>query len=174
MDRTQKPQAEVNIRDAIESDVDAINAIFNHYVLTCTCTYQVEPDTIAEREAWFKEHGPNHPVIVAELGNEVVAWGSLSRWGSNRGRHAYRFTVEDSVYVRRDMHGRGIGAVILTELLRRAKDLGYHSVLASISADRTPSVSLHEKFGFVKVAHLPQVGTKFDKWLDVVYLQKML
>jgi L-amino acid N-acyltransferase len=177
-ERQMKPskdrQAEAPLREATGGDLVAINDIYNHYVRVCTCTYQVEPDSMADREAWFKEHGPRHPVIVAESAGEVVAWGSLSAWGSRRAREAYSLTVEDSVYVRHDMHGRGIGAAILTELMRRAKALGYHSVLASISADREVSLRLHEKFGFSKVAHLHEVGMKFEKWLDVVYLQKRL
>jgi L-amino acid N-acyltransferase len=159
------------LRDATDGDLAAINDIYNHYVLTCTCTYQEEPETIAERQAWFGAHDARHPVIVAQVAGEVVGWGSLSRFHA---REAYRFTVEDSVYVRHDMQGRGIGAAILAELVRRAKALGYRSILASISADRTASISLHEKYGFAKVAHLAEVGFKFGRWLDVVYLQKML
>lgn len=162
------------LRDATDGDLVAINDIYNHYVLTCTCTYQMEPGTVSDREVWFREHGPNHPVIVAETKGEVVAWGSLSPWGSSHSRHAYRFTVEDSVYVRHDMYRRGIGGAILAELIRRAQRLQYRSILASISADRTPSICLHERLGFSKVAHLREVGLKFDKWLDVVYLQKKL
>ncbi len=165
---------EATIRDATEADLAAINDIYNHYVLTCTCTYQEQPDTPADRQEWFKAHGPKHPVIVAEADGQVVAWGSLSKFGRKQGWHAYRFTAEDSVYVRPDMKGRGLGRIILSELISRAKALGYHSIFASISGEQTASIALHEKFGFVKVGRLPEIGYKFDKWLDVVYMQKML
>ncbi len=162
------------IRDATEADLAAINDIYNHYVRTCTCTYQEQPDTAADRQEWFEAHGPKHPVIVAEADGQVVAWGSLSKFGRNQSWDAYRFTAEDSVYVRPDMKGRGLGRIILSELINRAKALGYHSIFASISADQTASIALHEKFGFAKVGRLPEIGYKFDKWLDVVYMQKML
>jgi len=162
------------IRDATPADLGEINDIYNYYVLTCTCTYQELPESAADRSEWFKSHDSKHPVIVAELEGEIVGWGSLSQFGGPRARSAYRFTVEDSVYVRHDMQRQGIGAAILAELIRQAKALGYRSIVASISADRTPSISLHEKLGFAKVAHLREVGLKFGRWLDVVYLQKML
>ncbi len=174
MNSNQEQLVEFVLRDAAGGDLAAINDIYNHYVRTSTCTYQVEPDTVSDREAWFREHGPDHPVIVAEMKREILGWGSLSPWGSSHSRDAYRFTVEDSIYVRHDMHRRGIGGAILAELIRRAQRLRYRSILASISADRTASILLHEKFGFSKAAHLQEVGLKFDKWLDVVFLQKML
>ena len=174
MNLSRNQLAEVILRDATDGDLADINDIYNHYVLTCTCTYQEEPDTIDDRKAWFKAHGPDHPVIVAEVAGEIVAWGALSPFGSVHSRRAYRFTIEDSVYVRHDMHGRGIGTAVLAELIRRAKELRYRSILASCSMDRTTSIGLHEKFGFCKVAHFREVGFKFEKWLDVVYLQKTL
>jgi len=174
MSLNKKQPAEAVLRDATADDLAAINEIYNHYVLTCTCTYQEVPDTLASRTAWFEEHGANYPVIVAEVNGEVVAWGSLSAWGVAHKRNAYRFTAEDSVYIRNGWQGRGLGTIILAELIRRAKTLGFHSILASISSDRTPSIRLHEKLGFVKLAHLPEIGFKFDRWLDVVHLQKRL
>jgi L-amino acid N-acyltransferase len=170
----REPRAEVTLREAGAGDLVAINDIFNYYVSTSTCTYQEEPETIDDRAAWFTAHGPNHPVIVAEAGSEIIAWGALSPYGGVRARRAYRFTVEDSVYVRHDLHGHGIGTAILADLVRRATTLGYRSILASVSADRTPSIRLHEKFGFIQVARFREVGLKFDTWLDVVYLQKRL
>jgi phosphinothricin acetyltransferase len=161
----------VVLRDAIASDLPAINDIFNHYVLTCTCAWQHEPDTMAQRQAWFAAHGVAHPVIVAERGGEVIGWGSLSPFHHRSG---YRFTVEDSLYIRADSQGRGIGTMLLTVLLRRAKALGYHSVMALISADQGASLALHAKFDFEERGRLREAGFKFDQWLDVVYMQTML
>ncbi|QIF04284.1 GNAT family N-acetyltransferase [Roseimicrobium sp. ORNL1] len=159
------------IRPATEADLPAINAIYNHYVLHSTCTYQTEPSTAEERLEWFRQHGEKHPVIVAEEDGQVVGWGSLSRFHP---RAAYGHSVEDSVYLHHEWQGRGLGGILLGELLRLAKELGHHTVLGGIDADQAASVALHAKFGFVKVSHLKEVGYKQDRWLDVIWMQKML
>ena len=159
------------IRSATRADLPAINDIYNHYVLHSTCTYQEEPATMAEREAWFNIHGPEHPVTVLELDGQIAGWGSLSKFHP---RSAYRFTVENSVYVHHELHRRGIGAALMQDLLRRATELKLHTIIAGIDTEQTPSLALHRKFGFVEVAHLKQVGFKFNRWLDVIYMQKML
>ena len=132
--------SQIAIRQARADDLAAINDIYNYYVASSTCTYQVEPTTREEREEWFAEHGEKHPVIVAEWEGAVVAWGSLSPF---RGRCAYQFTVEDSVYVRHDMYRRGIGQALLQELVERAGALGHHTIVAAISAEQEPSIALH-------------------------------
>jgi L-amino acid N-acyltransferase YncA len=159
------------IRPATEADLPAINAIYNHYVLHSTCTYQTEPSTAEERLEWFRQHGEKHPVIVTEEDGQVVGWGSLSRFHP---RAAYGHSVEDSVYLHHEWQGRGLGGTLLGELLRLAKELGHHTVLGGIDADQAASVALHAKFGFVKVSHLKEVGYKQDRWLDVIWMQKML
>ena len=159
------------IRPATRDDLPAINDIYNHYVLHSTCTYQEEPETMVQRALWFEAHGPEHPVTVLELDGLVAGWGSLSKFHA---RSAYRFSVENSVYVRHDLHRRGIGAALLQDLLRRASELKLHTLVAGIDTEQTPSIALHRKFGFVDVAHLKEVGFKFGRWLDVVYMQKML
>jgi phosphinothricin acetyltransferase len=161
----------LRLRAARAGDGAALNAIYNHYVLHSTCTYQTEPETEGERAAWLAEHGERFPVIVAESDDEVVGWASLS---PHRARAAYRHTVEDSVYVREDRHGLGIGGSLLAELIRRGSGLGFHTILAGVSADQAPSIALHRKFGFEEVARFREVGHKFGRWLDVVYLQRML
>lgn len=159
------------IRPAGFGDCAVINEIYDHYVLTDTCTYQTEPDSLTERQAWFTAHGPSHPVLVAELAGEVLAWGALSPF---RPRGGYRFTVEDSIYVRHDQQRRGLGKALLGELLQAARVHGHHSVMAVISADKPGSVALHEAFGFRQAGLLREAGYKFDTWLDVAYLQLML
>jgi L-amino acid N-acyltransferase YncA len=159
------------IRPARAADLPAINAIYNHYVLQSTCTYQEEPSTTEERATWFAAHGPEHPVTVAEVEGEVVGWGSLSRFHA---RSAYRRTVENSVYVRQDLHRRGIGRVLLADLIDRAESIGHHTIIALIDAEQPASVAIHRAFGFQPVAHLNEVGFKFGKWRDVVYMQRML
>lgn len=159
------------LRAATVADLPAINAIYNHYVLHSTCTYQTVPSTGEEREAWFAAHGEKHPVIVAEDNGEIIGWGSLSRFHP---RQAYENSVEDSIYLHHEWQGRGIGSLLLAELLRLAEALGHHTVLGGIDADQAGSIALHAKFGFEKVSHLKQVGFKFGRWLDVLWMQKML
>jgi len=162
------PEGMAMLRLAMRSDLGTINAIYNHSVLYSTATYQTEPSTDAERAAWFAAHGPQHPVIVAELDGRVVGWGSLSPFHA---RAAFARTVEESVYIHQDFHRRGIGKAILVELLKRAKDLGHHRVIAAISGDQEPSMALHESMGFTERGRLTEVGFKFGRWLDLVYLE---
>lgn len=159
------------IRLATAADLDAINAIYNHYVFNSTCTYQTEPSTAQERAAWFAAHGDSHPVTVLETNGGIIGWGSLSKFHQ---RAAYGRTVENSVYVRHDTLHKGIGSALLADLIQRARAIGHHSIIAGISADQIPSVELHRKFGFAEVARLKEVGYKFDRWLDVIYMQLML
>ena len=166
-----KSDNKVILRDATASDLPAINDIFNHYVRNCTCAWSDEPTTLQERAEWFDSHGSRHPIIVAQRGAEVVGWGSISPFHHRSG---YRFTVEDSLYIRPDSQGQGIGKMLLAELIVRAKTLDYHSVMALISADQGPSLALHAKFGFEECGRLHEAGFKFERWLDVVYMQKML
>src|SRR4051812_39095438 len=115
------------IRDAERADLTAIEAIYQHYVEVSTCTLQVAPTPPSERLAWFEQHGPRHPVLCAEDAGEVVAWASLSRYHPREG---YGPTVEDSLYVRHDQRGHGIGRRLLAELVERAVRAGHHSIVA--------------------------------------------
>lgn len=159
------------IRLATADDLEAINAIYNHYVSCSTCTYQEEPEPIEGRRVWFDGRGPQHPVTVAVLEGEVIGWGSLSPYHS---RCAYRRTAESSLYLDHRFHRRGIGRLVLTDLIVRAKALGHHTLIAAIDSGQTPSILLHERQGFEQVGRFYQVGYKFGRWLDVIYMQKML
>lgn len=159
------------IRIARPADRAAIDAIYAHYVRTSTCTYDEEPPTDAERAAWFEAHGPSHPVTVLEQDGEIVGWASLSPW---KARTGYRHTAELSVYLRPDACGRGHGRTLLADLVARAEALGIHVLIGGISADQEPSIRLHERMGFTRVAHFREVGRKFGRWLDVVYYQRQL
>ena len=161
----------MTLREAREADLDAINAIYNHYVEHSTCTYQEAPDSIEGRREWFRKHGPQHPVIVAEEGGLVVGWGALSPYHV---RTAYRHTVEDSVYVADALRGRGFGSAILRDLIERARALDHHAIIASIDAGQATSIALHARFGFVEVGRFGQIGCKFERWLDVVYMELLL
>jgi phosphinothricin acetyltransferase len=159
------------IRLATAADLGAINEIYNHFVLTSTCTYQTEPETMTARHAWFAHHAEPHPVTVAEEDGVVIGWGSLSRFHA---RAAYARTVENSVYVDHRHHRKGVGRRLLDDLIARAKALGHHTIIAGIDAEQSASVALHAAAGFAQVALLKEVGFKFDRWLHVIYMQRMV
>lgn len=160
------------LRLATEADLPAINEIYNHYVLRSTCTYQLEPETLEARTAWFHHHPHDkYPVTVAELDGQIAGWGALSKF---RDRAAYDGTVEASVYIRDGLHRRGLGRLLLSDLIERARAAGFHTLLGGASADQTASLALQESHGFTRVAHFREVGCKFGQWLDVVFMQLML
>jgi phosphinothricin acetyltransferase len=118
------------------------------------------------------KHGPEHPATVAvDADGTVVGWGSLSPFHP---RSAYRFTVENSIYLRHDICGRGVGRLMLADLIDRARAIGHHAIIAGIDADQTASIALHRRLGFEHVGHLKQVGFKFGRWLDVIDMQLMI
>ena len=162
---------DVTLRDATVADAGAINGIYNHYVRASTCTFQTVEVTEPERVAWLEEHDEARPVVVVERDGAVVAWGALSRF---RARQAYDTTVEVSVYVAASHVRQGLGRTLLEHLLGRARTAGHHAVMALIAADQEPSVALHAKYGFVEVGRLRESGRKFDRWLDVVYMELVL
>ena len=162
---------QIDIRLASLADADAINDIYNHYVFASTCTFHLEPVTHEERADWLRQHGDKHPVTVAVQKDQIVGWASLSPF---RPRPAYDGTGESSVYVHCDHHRKGIGKLLMIDLIQRAKHLGYHSIIAGAEASQTGSIVLHEVLGFQHVARFQQVGFKFDQWLDTVFLQLML
>jgi L-amino acid N-acyltransferase len=159
------------IRAAAPADLDAINDIYNHYVLHSTCTYQEEPETIECRREWFDRHGEKHPVIVAAAGDQVIGWGSLSTYHP---RTAFRHTVENSVYVHQQHHRAGIGSLLLRDLIARARAVDHHAIIAAIDGEQSASVAIHAKFGFEQAGYLKRVGLKFGRWLDVIYMELLL
>ena len=160
------------LRPATESDLVAINDLYNHYVLHSTCTFQEEPEPLEGRRRWFDRHGDKHPVIVAVAADgQVVGWGSLSAFHE---RSAYRHTVENSIYVQHQFHRRGIGSLLLQALIFHTGELGHSVIIAGIDGEQFASVALHARFHFEKVGHLKGVGFKFGRWLDVIYMELKL
>lgn len=153
-------------------DAEALRQIYNAEVAESTVTFDLVPRTLAEQIAWIDEHAGGHPAIAA-VGDdgEIAGFASLSPY---RPRPAYATTVEDSVYVRRDLRAHGIGVLLLTELVTLAVDHGFHSIIARIVGGHDASIALHEKCGFEQVGVEHEVGRKFGKWLDVVLMQRML
>jgi len=153
-------------------DTEATRAIYNVEVASSTVTFDLVPRTAAEQLAWIEEHSGGHPAIVAVDGDQtVVGFASLSPY---RPRPAYAPTVEDSVYVRRDRRGAGVGKLLLTDLVTLARDHGFHSVIARIVGEHDASIALHRACGFEQIGCEKEVGRKFGQWLDVVEMQRML
>jgi len=162
---------ETRVRPALLSDARAINAIYNYYVRTSTCTWHLTEETEAGLRAWLRNRGPAHPALVVEIGGKAVGWGSLSVYNSRQG---WSETVEDSVFIDHAYHGRGLGKLILQALLERAEAIGHGSVIARISAEQTPSRRLHASLGFAEAGLLQGVGRKFGQKLDCLYMLKTL
>jgi L-amino acid N-acyltransferase len=162
---------ELAVRLAERRDGAGIRAIYNHYVTQTTTLFDLVPRTLEEQLRWIDEHSGGHPALVAEAGAEIVGFASLSRF---RDRPAYATTVEDSVYLLDGYQGRGIGRLLLTELVRRAAAHGFHSVIARITGNNEASIRLHAACGFEIVGTEHEVGRKFGRWLDVVEMQRML
>jgi L-amino acid N-acyltransferase YncA len=172
MDAQPAESAEpVAIRLAERRDAEGIRAIYNYYATESTALFDMVPRTLDEQVQWIDEHSGGHPAVVAEVGEEIVGFGSLSRF---RSRPAYATTVEDSVYLLDGHRGRGIGRLLLVELVRLAGSHGFHSVIARITGDNEASIGLHSACEFVVVGTEREVGRKFGHWLDVVEMQRML
>ena len=155
-------------RLATVADAEAINAIYNHYVRTSAATFQVDDETTDERVEELRTRPDSQPLTVLEVDGEMVGWGALSPF---RSRCAYRDTIELTVYVRDDCHRRGYGRVIVQDLVARARSLGYHTVLAASCEESVGSVGLLKSLGFADAGRLREVGNKFGRRLDVIYLQ---
>jgi phosphinothricin acetyltransferase len=162
----------LTVRDAIESDLPAVLAIYNDVVATTTAVYRDDPATLDDRLAWWRDRvAQRYPVLVAVAGDQVVGFASF---GDFRAWPGYRFTVEHSVHVRDDWRGRGVGHALMVPLLDRARALGKHVMVAGVDADNAGSIRFHERLGFERAGHLRQVGFKFGRRLDLVFLQRIL
>ena len=159
------------VRLAQATDAEAMRAIYNLEVTESTVTFDLVPRSHDEQRAWLAAHAGAHPAVVAVDGDEVLGYGSLSPY---KDRPAYSTTVEDSVYVHLDRRGRGVGRLILDELLNLATTHGFHAVIARIVGDHEASIALHQGCGFTLVGVEKEVGRKFGRWLDVVELQRLL
>ena len=159
------------LRPAEPDDAEAIRSIYNVEVETSTVTFDLVARSDEAQRRWLAERSGAHAVVVAELDGEVVAYGSLSPW---RDRPAYSTSVEDSVYVHRDHHGRGVGRAVLTELVDRAQAHGFHALFARIVGGHEASIGLHAALGFEVVGHEREVGRKFGRWLDVIVMERLL
>ena len=160
------------IRDSVADDARSISRIYNHYVLNTTVTFEEAAVSAEEMTGRIGEvQSARLPWLVAEHDGEVVGYAYASKW---RGRCAYRYSVECTVYVDPGFVGRKFGSKLYEQLFAHLRDGGMHVAIGGIALPNESSVALHEKFGMQKVAHFKEVGFKFAKWVDVGYWQATL
>jgi phosphinothricin acetyltransferase len=158
------------IRAATTGDLPALTTIYNDAVADTTAIWNDRQVDIENRRLWLEDRtGQGFPVLVAADGTETVGYATF---GPFRPHDGYRHSVENSIYVAKKKRGQGIAAALMPPLLDAAKALGVHAMIAGIEAENHASIRLHEKFGFREVGRLPEVGRKFDRWLDLVFMQK--
>lgn len=159
------------MRPVARRDAGAILDIYNHYVQNTVVTFDMVPRVIEDQLLWIEAHSGGHPAVVAEEDGVILGYGSLTPF---RSRPAYSGTVEDSVYLHPGHLGRGIGRMILEELLRLADVHGFHSVIARVAGSNDASVALHASCGFEVIGVEREVGRKHRQWIDVMQMQRML
>ena len=160
------------LRDAESTDVPGILEIYNEIIANSTAIYSEQPTSLDERAAWLKaRREQGYPILVASEGSQVLGFASF---GDFRAWPCYRYTVEHTVHVRSDRRGQGLGRQLLQALIPKAAALGKHVLIAGIDADNATSIRLHQRLQFTQVAHFHQVGRKFNRWLDLVFMQRML
>ena len=162
----------IEVRDARAEDLPGILAIYNDVIATSTAIYRDEPATMEDRLQWLTARQAAHqPVLVAVDGSDVLGFASF---GDFRPWPGYRYTVEHTVHIRAGQRGRGLGTMLMEPLFDRARSLGKHVMVAGVDAENVGSLRFHERLGFIRVAHFREVGFKFGRWLDLVFLQKHL
>jgi len=163
----------MQVRPATLEDLPQILGIYNEAVQNTTASYDYEPRTLEHRTAWYEERvRDKYPILVAHAGDDrVLGWAALNPFHARVG---YRFTSENSVYVAADQRGKGIGTLLLPPLIDAARLRGLRAIIATIDAENEASIRLHARFGFEKVGHFKQVGFKFNRWLDVVYMERLV
>ena len=162
----------LTIREATSDDAEAIRLIYNHEVENETSTMDLVSRTLETQREWIAARsGAFCAVVAVDSSGTVLGFGALSEY---KDRSGYRSTVENSVYVRRDVARRGIGKQVLLHLIETATVSGFHSVIARIEAQSLASRGLHSSCGFELVGIEKQVARKFGKWLDIAVMQKSL
>ncbi|HVS78025.1 MAG TPA: GNAT family N-acetyltransferase [Steroidobacteraceae bacterium] len=162
----------MELRDAAEQDLAGLVAIYNDVIATSTAVYSSTPVTVEDRRRWWGARVEcGYPVLVALDESGVVGFSSF---GDFRAWPGYRYTVEHTVHVRADRRGGGVGTRLLEALFPRAASLGKHMMIAAVDAANAASIRFHERLGFEQAGCLREVGRKFDRWLDLVFLQRRI
>ena len=160
------------VQDAGAADLEGLVTIYNEVIASSTAVFTSTAVTLEERRHWWQTRtAQGYPVLIARDAHGVAAFGTF---GDFRAWPGYRFTVEHTLHVRADARGRGIGTQLLRVLIGRAHSLGKHVMIAGVDADNAASIRFHERLGFTQAGRLREVGYKFDRWLDLVFLQRAL
>ncbi len=160
------------LRKAIENDLPAIRDIYNDAILNSTAVYEYEIFSDAYILNWFKEKTDNNlPILIAESDNNVAGFAT---YGTFRHRAAYQYSAEHSLYVHSDFRQKGIGGQLLSAIIEEAKRNQIHTLIGGIDASNTVSLKMHAAFGFEQVGLIKEAAFKFDRWLDLVFMQKIL
>ena len=162
----------ITIRHATENDLPQILEIYNEIIQNTTAVYYYDLHTLEMRKQWFNERkAQGFPIFVAEEDGVVLGMSTI---GPFRVHAAYQYTVENTIHVAAHARGKGIAKLLMPPLINAARELKLHAIVAGIDADNEVSIALHKKFGFVEVAHFKQVGYKFDRWLDLKFLELVI
>jgi L-amino acid N-acyltransferase len=167
----------VLIRDATADDVPAISALYNAMIATTTVAWTEEAETLDDRRRWWAARtGDGDATVVADAGPEagVVGYAAFGPFRDNVKWPGYRLTVEHTIHVDERWHGRGVGRALMEALVDRATRQGLHVMVGAVDGANEASIRFHERLGFEVVARMPEVGRKFDRWLDLVLLQRRL
>ncbi|WP_158817157.1 GNAT family N-acetyltransferase [Methylocapsa sp. S129] len=161
------------IRDAQAHDLPEILAIYNEVIATSTAVYATQPSSLAERAEWLEQRRQRgFPVLVADEDGAVLGFSSF---GEFRGAwNGYRYSIEHSVHVRADARGKNVGRLLVEALFPLGAALGKHVMIGAVDAANEGSIRFHERLGFARVGHFKEVGHKFDRWLDLVFMQRFL
>jgi phosphinothricin acetyltransferase len=163
----------VHVRDATAGDLPAIRELFNALIPTTTIAWRDDLASADEIATWFaQQQAANFPVLVADLDGLVAGYTCWSTFRGGPRFPGYRHTVELTIHVRGDHHGRGVGRALMDALLDRARASDIHVLVAGIDAENGESIAFHRALGFVEVARMPETGRKFDRWLDLVLMQR--
>jgi L-amino acid N-acyltransferase YncA len=163
---------QTEIQNATAEDLPTILEIINYNILNTTALYEYSTRSMTDMEQWFRERQEqNRPVIVAIQNDVILGYGT---YGIFRVKEAFKYTVEHSVYVSHEHTGKGIGKLLLAKLIQLAKDQGMHTMVGCIDAENTGSIDFHKKFGFTEAGIIKQSGYKFNRWLDLQFMQLML
>jgi L-amino acid N-acyltransferase YncA len=165
----------IEIRSADAGDLAAITTIYNALLATTTHEWTEELHTVEERAEWLRNQAARgHPALVAVEDGEVLGWAGYGDFRDSIRWPGYGLTVEHSIHVHRDHWRRGIGRMLLAALMDHARAAGKHVIVAGIDAANTQSIDFHARLGFAEVARMPEVGTKFGQWLDLVLMQRLV
>jgi len=159
------------IRSVDTEDTEAICSIYNHYVKNTISTFEEKPVSKEEMKDRIAKVTVSLPWIVLEENGEINGYAYASNW---KIRSAYRFSVESSIYLRPDFIGKGTGRILYEALISKLSNLSLHTVIGGIALPNESSVALHERLGFIKVAHFKEFGWKFNQWIDVGYWELLL